>query len=85
MKINPEEITSVLKKEIEQYRSEFQVEEEGLILEVGDGIARIHGLASCMAGEMLEFSNGSFGLAFNLEEAGYRVHAFECAQIALEH
>jgi F-type H+-transporting ATPase subunit alpha len=69
MRINPEEITSVLKKEIEQYRSEFRLEEEGTILEVGDGIARIYGLANAMAGEMLEFQNGVFGLAFNLEEA----------------
>jgi F-type H+-transporting ATPase subunit alpha len=69
MKINSEEITSVLKKEIEGYQSELQVEEEGTILEVGDGIARIYGLASAVAGEMLEFSNGSRGLAFNLEES----------------
>ena len=45
MKINPEEITSVLRKQIEQYSSDFQVEEEGTILEVGDGIARIYGLS----------------------------------------
>ena len=69
MRINPEEITSVLKKEIETYSGEFQVEEEGTILEVGDGIARIYGLTNCMAGEMLEFSNGSKGVAFNLEES----------------
>ena len=69
MKINPEEITSVLKKEIEGYQSELKVEEEGTILEVGDGIARIYGLANAVAGEMLEFSNGSTGLAFNLEES----------------
>jgi F-type H+-transporting ATPase subunit alpha len=69
MRINPEEITSVLQKEIEQYSSEFKIEEEGTILEVGDGIARIYGLANCMAGEMLEFANGAHGLAFNLEES----------------
>ena len=69
MKINPEEITSVLKKEIERYESVLQVEEEGTILEIGDGIARIYGLSSALAGEMLEFSNGSYGLAFNLEES----------------
>ena len=69
MKINPEEITSVLKKEIEQFRSSLSVEEEGTILEVGDGIARIYGLDNCLAGEMLEFSNGSHGLALNLEES----------------
>ena len=55
MKINPEEITSVLKKEIERYEPELRVEEEGTILEIGDGIARIYGLSSALAGEMLEF------------------------------
>jgi F-type H+-transporting ATPase subunit alpha len=69
MKINAEEITSILKKEISRFESELQVEEEGTILEVGDGIARIYGLQNALAGEMLEFSNGAFGLAFNLEEA----------------
>ncbi|HLU47687.1 MAG TPA: F0F1 ATP synthase subunit alpha, partial [Planctomycetota bacterium] len=69
MKINPEEITSVLRREIEQYSAVFEVEEEGTILEVGDGIARVYGLAGCMAGEMVEFPNGSFGLALNLEES----------------
>lgn len=69
MKIKPEEISSILKKEIENYRSDLSVEEEGSILEVGDGIARIYGLENCLAGEMLEFSNGSYGLALNLEEA----------------
>ncbi len=68
MNIRPEEITSVLKKEIENYDSAIQMDETGTILEVGDGIARVYGLENCMAGEMLEFENGSFGLAFNLEE-----------------
>ncbi|HVR76164.1 MAG TPA: F0F1 ATP synthase subunit alpha [Planctomycetota bacterium] len=69
MRINPEEITSVLKKEIESYQSDLKIEEEGTLLEVGDGIVRIYGLTSALAGEMLEFANGSFGLAFNLEES----------------
>ncbi|MGQ9589377.1 MAG: F0F1 ATP synthase subunit alpha [Planctomycetota bacterium] len=69
MKIHPEEITSVLKKEIERYRSALEVEEEGTILEVGDGIARIYGLSGAVAGEMLAFPNGEYGLAFNLEES----------------
>ncbi len=68
MKIRAEEITSVLKKEIAAWRAEFQEEEEGTIIEIGDSIAHIHGLTHCMASEMLEFSNGSFGLVFNLEE-----------------
>ena len=68
MNIRPEEITSVLKKEIERYESAIEMAETGTILEVGDGIARVYGLEKCMAGEMLEFENGAFGLALNLEE-----------------
>jgi F-type H+-transporting ATPase subunit alpha len=68
MNIRPEEITSVLRKEIENYDSAIRMDETGTILEVGDGIARVYGLENAMAGEMLEFENGSFGLAFNLEE-----------------
>jgi F-type H+-transporting ATPase subunit alpha len=68
MNIRPEEITSVLKKEIERYESAIEMAETGTILEVGDGIARVYGLENCMAGEMLEFQNGAFGLALNLEE-----------------
>ena len=68
MKINADEISSVLKKEIENYQSDLAVDEVGTILEVGDGIARIYGISNCMAGEMLAFSNGANGLAFNLEE-----------------
>ncbi len=68
MKIRPEEITSVIKREIESYEKALEVEEVGTILEVGDGIARIHGLKKTMAGEMLEFPGNVFGLALNLEE-----------------
>src|SRR4029453_8092795 len=68
MRFNPEEITSVLKKEIESYRAELDVAEVGTILEVGDGIARIYGLDRAMAGEMLEFEGGARGQVFNLEE-----------------
>jgi len=68
MRFNPEEITSVLRKEIEEYRSALDVAEVGTILEVGDGIARIYGLDRAMAGEMLEFESGVRGQVFNLEE-----------------
>ena len=68
MKIRPEEITSVIRKEIEAYEKELDVEEVGTILEVGDGIARIYGLNRTMASEMLEFPNKAYGLALNLEE-----------------
>src|SRR5688572_31168368 len=68
MRFQPEEIVSVLKKEIEEFRSELDVAEVGTILEVGDGIARIHGLDRALAGEMLEFEGGVRGQVFNLEE-----------------
>jgi F-type H+-transporting ATPase subunit alpha len=68
MNIRPEEITSVLKKEIAGYESAIEMAETGTILEIGDGIARIYGLDKCMSGEMLEFENGAFGMALNLEE-----------------
>ncbi len=68
MKIRPEEITSIIKSEIEGFEGSLEVEETGQVLEVGDGIARVYGLKGCMSGELLEFSNGSMGMALNLEE-----------------
>jgi F-type H+-transporting ATPase subunit alpha len=68
MKFNSDEIASVIQQEIEQFSSQIDVREVGRVLEVGDGIARVYGLSSVMAGEMVEFSNGTIGLAFNLEE-----------------
>jgi F-type H+-transporting ATPase subunit alpha len=63
------EITAVLKREIENLDNAVAADGAGTVLEVGDGIARIYGLADVMAGEMLEFSNGSMGMALNLEES----------------
>ncbi|HOA75464.1 MAG TPA: F0F1 ATP synthase subunit alpha, partial [Phycisphaerae bacterium] len=68
MRFKVDEIASVIKEEIAQYRGEIDVAEVGRILEVGDGIARIYGLSNAMAGEMLEFENGTIGQVFNLEE-----------------
>jgi F-type H+-transporting ATPase subunit alpha len=68
LKLRPEEITAVLKSQIENYEAEVEVEEVGRVLEVGDGIARVHGLENCMASEMLEFPHDVVGLALNLEE-----------------
>lgn len=68
MKVNTDEIVSVLKKEIAEYGKDLNVDEVGTVLEVGDGIARIYGLKNVMANEMVEFENGIIGLAFNLEE-----------------
>src|SRR3954465_13686868 len=68
MKLRPEEITSILKERIEQYDVATDLSEVGTVLQVGDGIARIHGLENCVALEMLELEHGVVGLAFNLEE-----------------
>ena len=70
MKIKTDEITAVIKQEIEQFASELEVSEVGRVVEVGDGIARIYGLGSCMAGELLEFDTSKgpiMGQAMNLE------------------
>src|SRR5213592_727341 len=68
MAINVAEITSVLKREISSFEQKVGVSEVGTVLEVGDGIARIFGLKGAMAGELLEFQNGTMGQVFNLEE-----------------
>ena len=68
MKFKADEIASVIQKEIEDFRGQMQTAEVGRVIEVGDGIARCTGLSNAMSGEMLEFSNGTRGLAFNLEE-----------------
>ncbi len=68
MDIRSDEITSVIRKQIETFGIDLGLEEVGTVLEVGDGIARIYGLEKVQANEMVEFENGAFGLAFNLEE-----------------
>src|ERR1700719_1735283 len=68
MAINVAEITSVLKQEIAGFEQHVEVSEVGTVIEVGDGIARIYGLRNAMAGELLEFQNGTMGQVFNLEE-----------------
>ncbi|ABJ76304.1 F0F1 ATP synthase subunit alpha [Leptospira borgpetersenii] len=68
MKIKTDEITSVLKQEILNYKKDLGVDEVGTVLEIGDGIARVYGLKNVMSGEMVEFQNGIFGQAFNLED-----------------
>ena len=68
MKIRPEEITAVIKQRIQEFEGDLEVEEVGTILEVGDGIARIYGLSTAIAGEMLDFGDDVYGIALNLEE-----------------
>ncbi|MGA7918933.1 MAG: F0F1 ATP synthase subunit alpha [Candidatus Acidiferrales bacterium] len=66
--IKADEITKILREQIENYQQTLAVEEVGSVISVGDGIARIHGLDNCMAGEMIEFPHDVFGIALNLEE-----------------
>ncbi|WP_257348089.1 F0F1 ATP synthase subunit alpha [Pseudalkalibacillus decolorationis] len=68
MSIKAEEISSLIKQQIENYSSEIEVSDVGTVIQVGDGIARVHGLDNVMAGELVEFSNGVMGMAQNLEE-----------------
>ncbi|MEQ9234001.1 F0F1 ATP synthase subunit alpha [Coleofasciculus sp. E2-BRE-01] len=66
--IRPDEISSIIRQQIEQYDQEVKVSNVGTVLQVGDGIARIYGLDQCMAGELVEFEDGTVGIALNLEE-----------------
>jgi len=66
--IRPEEISSIIKEQIERYVGKLEVSEVGTVMQVGDGISRVHGLENAMAGELLEFPEGVYGMALNLEE-----------------
>ncbi|MCG0277017.1 MAG: F0F1 ATP synthase subunit alpha [Thermanaeromonas sp.] len=68
MGIRPDEITSILRKQIEEFEAEVEVAEVGIVTQVGDGIARIYGLEKAMAGELVEFPGGTYGMVLNLEE-----------------
>ena len=68
MSITADEISTLIKQQIEDYDSEIEVSDVGTVIEVGDGIARAHGLDNVMAGELVEFSNGVVGMAQNVEE-----------------
>jgi F-type H+-transporting ATPase subunit alpha len=68
LSIRPEEISTLIKSQIEQYKTEIEVYEVGTVIQIGDGIARAHGLQNVMSGELLEFANGIMGMALNLEE-----------------
>ena len=76
MEINPSEVTKILKEQIKKYGDKTEVTEVGQVLSVGDGIARIYGLDNVQAGEMVEFSDGSKGMALNLESDNVGVVIF---------
>nr|WQA10901.1 ATP synthase CF1 alpha subunit [Streptosarcina sp. YL-2023a] len=67
VKIRPDEISSIIRQQIEQYNQEVKIVNVGTVFQVGDGIARIYGLEKVMAGELLEFADGTIGIALNLE------------------
>ena len=67
MTTRPEEISNVIKEQIKNYNAKIEMKETGTVILVGDGIARVYGLQACMASELLEFEDGSFGMAQNLE------------------
>ena len=68
MELRPEEITKIIRSQIKNYENKLETSETGIVILVGDGIAKVSGLDQCMAGELVEFPNGSFGMAQNLEE-----------------
>ena len=68
MQLKPEEISKIIKSQIKHYEAQIEQSETGTVILVGDGIARASGLEKCMSGELVEFANGKYGMAQNLEE-----------------
>jgi len=68
VKISPDEVSAVIREQIQKFGSEAEMTGVGRVLQIGDGVARVYGIRSAMMGEMIEFPNGVFGLAHNLEE-----------------
>ena len=68
MELRPEEITKIIRSQIKNYENKIEQSQTGIVILVGDGIAKASGLDQCMAGELLEFPNGAYGMAQNLEE-----------------
>ena len=68
MELRPEEITKIIRSQIKNYENKLESSETGVVILVGDGIATVSGLDQCMAGELIEFPNGSYGMAQNLNE-----------------
>ena len=68
MQLKPDEISKIIKDQIKNYNNKISMSETGYVIQVGDGIAKVHGLENCMANELVEFANGEYGMALNLEE-----------------
>ena len=73
MELRPEEITKIIRAQIKNYQNRLETNETGVVILVGDGIARVSGLTNCMAGELVAFPNGAYGMAQNLEEESVAV------------
>ena len=76
MALRPEEVASVIKQELEKFKSKMRMESVGTVLQVGDGIARVYGLDDVMAGELVELTGGVMGMVLNLEEESVGVVIF---------
>ena len=74
--LRAEEISSIIKKQIKDFDTKLEVNETGTIISIGDGVARVHGLDKCMAGEMIELPGNVYGVALNLEEGNVGVAIF---------
>ncbi|MDD3429366.1 MAG: F0F1 ATP synthase subunit alpha [Oscillospiraceae bacterium] len=68
MQLRPEDISSIIKAQIKNYSDKIEMSETGTVIQVGDGIAKVHGLEKCMSNELIAFGNGEYGMALNLEE-----------------
>ncbi|MEG2814526.1 MAG: F0F1 ATP synthase subunit alpha, partial [Oscillospiraceae bacterium] len=68
MELKPQEITNLLKKQILNYHSQVEQNDTGTVVTVGDGIARVYGLANCMSNELIQFNDDVYGMALNLEQ-----------------
>ena len=80
MNLRPEEISSVIKEQIEKYSTKLEVSNVGTVIQVADGIARIHGLENAMQGELLEFPGEIYGMVQNLEAT---ISIFPCASVEI--
>ncbi|MEG1800478.1 MAG: F0F1 ATP synthase subunit alpha [Oscillospiraceae bacterium] len=73
MQLKPEDISKIIKDQIKNYDSKIEQSETGTVIQVGDGIAKVHGLTNCMANELIQFPSGEYGMALNLEETSVSV------------
>lgn len=84
MAINAQEISALIKQQIENFKPNFDVTETGVVTYIGDGIARAHGLENVMSGELLNFENGSYGMAQNLESTDVGIIILVTLQISVK-